>query len=254
LRTWKLTVEYDGTNYQGWQEQTNAKGVASEIRRAAEGVLGVAVELTGSGRTDAGVHALAQVAHLRAPRNQPFPHLADALNAKLPSSIVILEAADAPADFDARRQATSRSYVYRISTRRTAFEKKYVWWIKQALDERRMSEAVDLLPGRHDFAAFAQKDPSKPGTSSVVTVLDAGLQRDGNLLLFRIEATRFLWKMVRRITGSLARIGTGELALDDFRAFLRGRRDARIAEWTAPASGLFLEAITYDHGRPAVPD
>jgi len=247
MRTWKLTLEYDGSNYHGWQEQTNAKGVANEVRRAAEEFFGARVELMGSGRTDAGVHALAQVAHLRTASTvgRSATEVARGLNDRLPSSIVVLAVESAPAKFHARHDATSRAYVYRLSTRRTAFEKKYVWWVKEAPNLDAMQRAVALLPGRHDFKAFAQRDPSKPAESTIVVVDSAELQQDANLILFRIEASHFLWKMIRRVTGSLVKVGTGELKLAEFEKFLGGQADPRIAAWTAPASGLFLESVTY---------
>jgi tRNA pseudouridine38-40 synthase len=156
LRTWKVLLEYDGTRYSGWQEQKNARTVAGEVRRAAEGFLETEVDLHGSGRTDAGVHALAQVAHLRAKvRSAPRPEeLRRAMNAELPGDIAVLRVDAVDNRFHARHDALRRSYVYQISRRKRAFEKKYVWWVKEPLDIASMADAASSLPGRHDFVCF----------------------------------------------------------------------------------------------------
>ena len=247
--TWKLTIEYDGTRYSGWQEQKNARTVMGELRRAVEESLGVSVDLQGAGRTDAGVHALGQVAHMRAAVKRPKPPetLRREINERLPSSIVLLEMEPVPARFHARHDALTRAYMYQISTRKTAVSKRYVWWVKEDLDIARMSEAAEALMGRHDFVCFRAQDPSKPGESTIVVVENAGIETHGHLVLFRIEASHFLWRMVRRIVGVLVRLGHGEITPEDFRQLLDGCPDPRldVAAWTAPASGLFLEQVRY---------
>ena len=247
--TWKLTLEYDGSRYSGWQEQTNARTVMGELRRAVEESLGVGVELQGAGRTDAGVHALAQVAHMRAAVKRPKPPetLRRDINGRLPADMVVLELEPAPARFHARHDAVTRTYMYQISTRKTAFAKRYVWWVKEELDVARMSEAAETLMGRHDFVCFRAQDPSKPGESTVVVVENAGIETHGHMVVFRIEASHFLWRMVRRIVGVLVRLGRGEITPEDFRQLLDGHAEPRldVAAWTAPASGLFLEEVRY---------
>ncbi len=247
--TWKLTLEYDGSRYSGWQEQTNARTVMGELRRAVEQSLGVAVEMQGAGRTDAGVHALAQVAHLRAAVKRPKPPetLRREINDRLPADMVVLELEPAPARFHARHDAVSRTYMYQISRRKTAFAKRYVWWVKEDLDIARMAEAAELLMGRHDFVCFRAQDPSKPGESTLVEVENAGIETHGHMVVFRIEASHFLWRMVRRIVGVLVRLGRGEITPEEFRQLLDGRAEPRldVAAWTAPASGLFLEEVRY---------
>jgi tRNA pseudouridine38-40 synthase len=156
-RTWKLTLEYDGTRYSGWQEQINARTVAGEgSARRPRISCKAEVDLHGSGRTDAGVHALAQVAHLRAKlRNAPGPEdIRRALNSDLPADISVLRVDPARNDFHARHDALSRSYIYQISTRKRAFEKRYVWWVKERLDVDAMQAAAAMLAGRHDFTCF----------------------------------------------------------------------------------------------------
>lgn len=250
MRTWRLTLEYDGTKYRGWQEQKNARTVMGELHVALEEFFGGKVEIQGAGRTDAGVHAIAQVAHVRArttARRHP-DQIRRVLNDKLPADIVVTALEEAPNSFHARHDAVSRTYVYQISTRKSAFSKKYVWWIKDNLDVALMSRAARMIAGRHDFACFRAADPSKPGESSVVVVESAGIEQDEDMILFRITASHFLWRMVRRLTGVLVKLGLGEITLLDFERLLDGRAEAKldVAAWTAPSSGLFLEAVRYD--------
>jgi tRNA pseudouridine38-40 synthase len=255
LKTWKLTLEYDGTKYSGWQEQNNARTVQGQLRKAAEDFLGPNLEIHGSGRTDAGVHAIAQVAHVRALRKRSFPppqEILRALNDRLPSDVCILDVEEESDKFHARHDAVSRTYLYQISTRRTAFFKKYVWWIREPLDLPLMSRAARMLAGRHNFICFRAQDPSRPDESTIVVVEDAAMEEDGHLILFRITGSHFLWRMVRRVVGVLVKVGKGEITLDDFERLLEGRSDPRldVAAWTAPASGLFLEKVDYPARRP----
>jgi tRNA pseudouridine38-40 synthase len=255
LKSWKLTIEYDGTKYSGWQEQRNARTVQGQLRKAAEDFLGSEVDIQGAGRTDAGVHARAQVAHLRVRppkesqrRNWPRPdEILRAMNSRLPSDISLLDVADAADSFHARHDAIARSYMYQISTRRTAFFKKYVWWVREPLDTAAMARAARFLIGRHNFRAFRADDPSRPDESPIVVVEDAGIELDGDLIVFRITASHFVWRMVRRIVGVLVRLGRGEVSESDFAALLEGQTNPKIdvAAWTAPASGLFLERVIY---------
>lgn len=253
MRTWKLTLEYDGTKYRGWQEQKNARTIQGELRKCAEQYFNCAVELQGAGRTDAGVHAIAQVAHLRAEakgRRDPA-EIQRVLNDWLPSDIVVTRAAETSNRFHARHDAISRSYVYQISTRKSAFSKKYVWWIKEEPDLDRMKMATKIIPGRHDFVSFRAADPSKPGESTVVVVDSAEIDRDEDLISFRIEASHYLWCMVRRLVGVLVKIGHRELTIEQFSRLLDGSRAASgidVAAWTAPAAGLFLESVKYPTG------
>ncbi len=249
MKTWKLTLEYDGTKYSGWQEQKNARTVLGQLRKAAEDFLGVEVDLQGAGRTDAGVHARAQVAHLRAraKRYPPADRLLRALNERLPSDVCLIDVAEVDDSFHARSDAVARTYVYQISRRRTAFFKKYVWWVREPLDLAAMAQAARMLIGRHDFACFRAADPSRPDESTIVVVNDAVVEEEGDLILFRITASHYLWRMVRRIVGVLVRVGKGEVNIEEFRGLLEGRADPKldVAAWTAPASGLFLERVDY---------
>jgi tRNA pseudouridine38-40 synthase len=246
---WRLTIEYDGTRYYGWQEQKSVRTVAGEIRRAAEAFMNQPAELFGAGRTDAGVHALAQVARLRAaPRVKPSA-LHHGLNDHLPPDINILRVEETSSPFDPRRDAQARYYLYQIATRRTAFAKKAVWWVKDKLDVEAMQKAGALLIGRHDFGRFCDKRAGDQST--IVAVERAELGREGDLILLRIGASHFLWKMVRRITGALVEVGRGELPIHEFQSLFddagmkRAASAFDTAAHTAPPSGLFLERVVY---------
>jgi tRNA pseudouridine38-40 synthase len=250
--TWKLTLEYDGGRYSGWQEQPNARTVQGDLRRAAETVFAGQVELHGAGRTDAGVHAQAQVAHLRARPDRPIPptRLRDELNRELPHDVTVLAVEPSSPSFHARHDALSRRYLYQISTRKRAFAKRFVWWVRDRLDAEAMSQAAAMLVGRHDFACFRAEDPSRPDESTIVVVTDARIEAADDMIVFHIEASHFLWKMVRRIVGALVEVGRGNLSRSDFKRLLSGKPSHNLpaAEWTAPPSGLFLAEVRYRDG------
>lgn len=249
MSRWKLILEYDGTRYSGWQEQKNARTVVGDLRATAQKVLGVPVEIDGAGRTDAGVHALAQVARLKAKRHITAEELHRSLNNELPKDINILKTTEIKGDFDPRRDALRRYYLYQVSTRRTAFAKKFVWWIRDRLDLAAMQSAAAVLPGRHDFERFCEKRMDEPST--IVVVESAGFAIHGDLILFRIAASHYLWRMVRRIVGVLVEVGRGTLTVEDFTMLLtspglpKKLRSFSIPAHTAPPSGLFLERVVY---------
>lgn len=220
-------------------------------------MFGADVELGGAGRTDAGVHALAQVAHLRARRTARFPRgLAVALNDGLPADIHVLSTEPVADRWHARHDATLRSYIYQFSRRRSAFLKPWVWWIREPLDLDRMRAAAAPLAGLHDFASFAEIDDAEDAKSTRVLVHSATLQEAGDLILLRFVASHFLRKMVRRVAGVLGRVGTGAMDPGEVSMLLASGR-GNVAEWTAPPSGLFLERVLYGQEvlgdlRPAV--
>jgi tRNA pseudouridine38-40 synthase len=247
--TFKILLEYDGTRYSGWQEQKNARTVMGEIRKAAMEVLGPDFEMQGAGRTDAGVHAFAQVMHIKVPR--PVKHSPEVtlrrLNDLLPADIAILDLQPAPRSFHARHNARSRVYVFQISKRKQAFLKRYVWWIKEDLNIPRMQQAASFLAGRHDFVCFRAEDPARPDESTIVEVEDAAIEIEEDIIRIRIAASHFLWRMVRRIIGALVKVGKGEVTVQEFQRLIDGKCDPKmdVAAWTAPASGLFLEEVRY---------
>src|SRR2546428_4599474 len=180
MTSFKILLEYDGTRYSGWQEQKNARTVMGEIRKAAEEILGSHLEMQGAGRTDAGVHALGQVMHLKV--LSQVKHSPEAikrrLNDLLPADIAVLDVGVASRSFHARHDARSRVYVYQISRRKQAFTKRYVWWIKEDLDLKRMEHAASLLIGRHDFVCFRAADAARPDESTVVQVEHGSIETE----------------------------------------------------------------------------
>ena len=242
MPTYKLTIEYEGTRYSGWQAQGNTpKTIQGNLIRAATQVIGE-VDIGGAGRTDSGVHAAAQVAHLRTHKPIDPLLLSRKMNDLLPHDISIVAAARANDRFHARHDAVSRVYLYQIATRRTAFAKPYVWWIKDRLNVDAMTRATKLLEGRHDFSAFSDRR-LKEEDSRIVVVERCDAAAIGDLILVRIEASHFLWKMVRKLIAFLVEIGRGNASAEELAALLDA--NAPNVEPTAPPSGLFLEAVTY---------
>jgi tRNA pseudouridine38-40 synthase len=241
----KLLIEYAGTRYSGWQIQQNARTVQGEIDRAVRAVSRRReFELYGSGRTDAGVHALAQIAHLELYTDMPPESLRRKLNDELPSDIHIRAIDKAPHRFHARHDAVARCYLYQISQRRTAFGKPFVWWIREPLDLDAMRAAAAAFVGMKNFSAFTADDPEEKSTRVLVDAVE--IAEAGALILIRVQGSHFLWKMVRRMVGVLAAIGRGELkSADAERLLVSEPGGATAAALAAPAAGLYLEAVLY---------
>ena len=239
-----MTIEYDGTSYRGWQDQTNAKTIQGTLVKIAEQVLECKVDIQGAGRTDAGVHALGQVAHVEVQQQLPLRQTLEKLNDALPSNINILRIEEANPDFHARHDAKGRSYLYFISGKRTAFGKRYVWWIRDHLDLKTMQETMLLFKGFHDFSSFADKRRNKKD-SSLVKVEFSDVKKQEHFIIFRFAGSHFLWKMVRRLVGITVETGRGNLSVQDVRTMLHTPSDLP-AQYTAPPSGLFLEQILYE--------
>ena len=254
----RLTIEYTGTRYSGWQIQKNARTIQGEIDRAVRSVTGrTDFELYGAGRTDAGVHAVGQVAHLDVGTTMPPDALRARLNDALPADINILQIVGVPHRFHARHDAVARRYVYQIARRRTAFHKQHVWWVKESLDCNAMREAARAFVGMQDFRSFAESDdrddsPAGRPRSTRVLVERVEVIEEGGLLLVVIEGSHFLWKMVRRIVGVLVEVGRGALKAEDAARFLEEESGVP-ARLTAPPSGLFLDRVYYK-GDARTPD
>lgn len=244
MARFKVTVEYEGTRFSGWQVQKNARTVAGEILGAAKTVFNTdKFELMGAGRTDAGVHAIAQVAHLDV-HTQLAPHIIrQKLNDNLPADINIIDIQKADARFHARHHAVARSYVYYISTRRTAFGKRFVWWIKDKLNLEAMQKAALSFEGMNDFRSFTRDDPNEKSTK--VLLDEVRIETHGHLILIRITGSHFLWNMVRQIVGTLVEVGRGNYTEKDIKRILKTDTD-ETRTLTASPSGLYLEKIYYE--------
>jgi tRNA pseudouridine38-40 synthase len=251
MARYRITLEYAGTKYSGWQKQKNARTVQGEIERAIGAATGQRqFEFQGSGRTDAGVHALHQVAHLEIAVRTTPEGLRRQINDELPADINLLRIDPAPPRFHARHGAAARSYLYQICRRRSAFAKPYVWWVKDGLAIEAMRDAARHLTGMHDFQSFSDDDPDEKSTD--VLVEDVAIAEDGDLVLVRVGGSHFIWKMVRRMVGVLVEVGTGRLAAGAVPALLREASGVP-AKVTAPASGLFLERVYYPGDERRLP-
>ncbi|MBA4322909.1 MAG: tRNA pseudouridine(38-40) synthase TruA [Odoribacter sp.] len=240
---YKLTLEYEGTKYAGWQMQKGGKSIQGEILDASRDLFNQDnIEIYGAGRTDSGVHALAQVAHLEVETDLIPLKIKYGINDRLPSDISILNVEEAGPRFHARHDAVARSYIYQISRRRTAFGKKYVWWIKDNLDLELMKKAASAFPGLKDYRSFT--DETQESGSTKVEIKHADVYEYGDILLFHVIGSHFLWKQVRRMTGVIVDAGRGKLSYDDVLSFFKTPSDIP-AKLTAPPSGLFLERVYY---------
>jgi len=245
VRNIKLLIEYDGTNYQGWQVQPKGPTIQGILEEKIGLLTGQPVQLFGSGRTDSGVHALGQVAHFKTQSQMDIRTIQKALNSLLPHDIVIQMAEEVGEGFHARKHSKSKIYEYRILNRnlRSAFHRGYVWHIPQKLNLTEMKKATQSLIGEHDFSAF--RTVGSPTRTTVRRVIRAEWKkgRDG-LIRFEIEANGFLKQMVRSIIGTLVEIGKGRMEAAEIREILNSR-DRKEAGPTAPAQGLFLKEVKY---------
>lgn len=243
MARFKIYLEYDGTRYSGWQKQKNAKTVQGTLLRIADEIFGNGkTDIQGCGRTDSGVHALNYAAHLDVKTMLAPEIIKLKFNDKLPYDINILEVEKTFPKFHARHDVISRSYIYQISRRRTAFGKPFVWWIKDELNFKKMESAAKCFTGMHDFISFSDDDPEEKSTKVLIENIE--LKEDGDLILIRIRGSHFLWKMVRRIIGVLAEIGRGKKSEKDLLFYLNNRSNEP-AKYTAPPSGLFLDQVLY---------
>ncbi|MCX6139686.1 MAG: tRNA pseudouridine(38-40) synthase TruA [Candidatus Kapabacteria bacterium] len=250
MARFQFTIEYEGTRYSGWQVQNNARTVQGELIGAIAGALGDRnFEFVGSGRTDSGVHALYQVAHLEAP-TMLAPHILKLkVNDLLPADVNVIEVTKAPPRFHSRHHALSRTYMYQICRRRTAFGKRYVWWVKDELNVRKMQEACAAFEGFHDFQSFTRDDPDEKSTT--VELQECSLHEFGPLVIIRIRGSHFLWRMVRQMVGMIVETGRGTIDPSSIRELLR-KASSFPATKTAPPSGLYLQFVQYDE-REKIP-
>ena len=244
VRKLKLVVEYDGTDFSGWQRQDGQRTVQGTLEDTVHQLLGVRVEVRGAGRTDAGVHAAGQVASLSLQSRIPATGFLRGMNSHLPADVAIVDSVDAPATFDARFSARGKIYRYRIWNHfvRSPLHARTSWHCRRPLDLERMRQAAALLCGEHDFRGFRASDCDRRNTVRVIRRFD--LAKRGALIELDVEATAFLKNMVRILVGTLADVGRGKRELPDvLRALETGDRAA--GGVTAPAAGLSLLHVIY---------
>jgi len=247
MPSFKLTIAYDGAGFVGWQRQANGQSIQGLLERAMAALDGRDVAVVGAGRTDAGVHAIGQVASVTLERDIDAPALVRAVNAGLPQTIRVTNAVEVPAAFHARFDARLKTYRYRIwnGDVMNPFERAYAWHVPSPrLDERAMDEASRALEGRHDFAAFQTAGTNTDGTER--TVRSSRLTRDENLITYEISGDGFLRHMVRAIVGTLVDVGRGRVPPSSMADVIASTNRARAGR-TAPPEGLFLVRVDYDY-------
>jgi tRNA pseudouridine38-40 synthase len=245
IRNIKLVLSYDGTGFYGWQTQPGYRTVQETLEKAIASLTGESIRVNASGRTDAGVHALGQVVNFYSTTSHPPEVLVRAVNAHLPPAVVVREAADVSQAFDANRDARRKSYRYVIHDAAVTdpFLRQYCYHTRHRLDAAVMDRAAEPLRGRHDFHSFETGWPNR--MSSVRTISDLTVKREGDLIWVDVEADGFLYNMVRAIAGTLIYVGRGYWPESQVAEILRAE-DRRQAGPTAPAQGLFLMRVTYD--------
>jgi len=245
MKNIKIVIEYDGTDYHGWQCQANLPTVQKTIEDALRQITGENVKITGSGRTDAGVHAMGQVASFLTETQLDSETLRKALNSTLPRDISIIKALEVPDGFHAQFSSRSKVYEYRILNRPhpPALQRNRVWHIPEKLDTGKMKEAAAYLEGKHDFAVFATANITVKTTVRTVKRVHIKKTRE-RIILIEIEADGFLKRMVRMITGTLVETGKGKLTPEGFGQILaQGQKTKNV--FTAPPQGLFLKKVLY---------
>ncbi len=241
-RNLAMLIEYDGSDFHGWQRQPRERTVAGTIEHSLAPLLGHDLTIIGAGRTDRGVHAAGQVANFRTSSSRPARELLVALNATLPHDVTVRDVQDVADSFHARYSAKSRRYRYRVSLRRRSIGSAYCWVVTRPLNVDRMAAAARLLVGRWDFGSFCTSPPAEAALEC--TVSQASWDREPQYLRFEIEADRFLHRMVRSLVGTLVDVGLGRTGVDEFAALLHERARDKAGP-TAPARGLTLQSIRY---------
>ena len=246
MRKMLIVVEYDGTNYSGWQIQPNAPSIQEELEKAIAHLTSAKTRVYGAGRTDAGVHARGQVACFMTDATIPTASFAPALCSRLPKDIAVRESREVPSSFDPRHDAKLKLYRYCIhnSPIRPAIGRHYLWHLKQPLELAPMLRAAALLEGTHDFTSLSNQERNTPEADNVRTVDSCTLRREGEVLTIDVIGRSFLYNMVRNIAGLLADIGCGRFAPEEVPGILAARDRSRAGQG-APACGLCLEWIKY---------
>jgi tRNA pseudouridine38-40 synthase len=250
MRNFKVVLAYDGSEFSGWQVQPDAPTIQGSLASAIGRITGEKVLPQGSGRTDAGVHALAQVATFATESSIPAENLGKALNANLPASIRVLEVQEVAGEFHARKSARAKTYRYRMYRGQICppFLARYVWHYPYPLDENAMAAAARLAVGEHDFTSFAAVDPERGREDATVSnireIFASSWERQGEEFVYTVRGGGFLHHMVRNLVGTFLLVGKGTLKVEDITRILDARNRST-AGATAPANGLFLVEVEY---------
>lgn len=242
VRNYRIHISYDGTDFAGWQLQPKLRTVQGEIEKAIASLMGGHVRLYGSGRTDAGVHALGQVAHFRCASRLDPPTIERALNGTIPRDIHIFHVREVSALFDARRSAVARTYLYRIVRRRDPHLRRCAWEVRSPLDLAAMTRAANHLLGLHDQTSFAAS--TRKGMDNTIDISRAEWFEEGDEVRFKTTGNRFVHRFVRNVVGTMVDVGRGENSPDEIPRIIEGR-NRTLAGPAAPAHGLFLLNVAY---------
>jgi tRNA pseudouridine38-40 synthase len=242
MRNIKLLIEYDGTNFVGWQIQPNGRSVQGEIKKAIKEITGEDVNLIGASRTDAGVHARGQVANFKTNSKIPTENLKKALNSILPDDITIISAEDVPQSFHSRYSALEKTYRYFITTKKVAIGRNYIWFVKYKIDFEKLQECANLIQGKHDFEVFSKKGSNT--RNFICDVKEAKWESENDKFIFKITADRFLYGMVRGLVGAMIDVARGRIEIETFKKMLFEKFN-QVEIMHAPGCGLFLEEVKY---------
>lgn len=243
MARWKLTFEYDGGSFKGWQKQPDQRTVEGEIETALSNLYQTEIDIVGQGRTDAGVHAKAQAAHADLPASFQKQELLHAMKGLLPRDVALLDAAPVNPDFHARFDAVSRSYVYFLIGRKSPLYRKHAWCCSYPLDFEILSGLAETIEGEHDFINFCIP-PDEPELTTICTIFNSKWEKKGEKYFYHIEGNRFLRHMARRLVGSMIRAASKKINTKDFNSLLNGE-EVKYKGHSAPAHGLYLENVTY---------
>lgn len=240
---YKLIFEYDGTNFNGWQNQPTGRTVQGTVEEALSTFYQKKISIVGQGRTDAGVHATGQVAHADLPTVYSINRLYRAMSGLLSKDIALLKAKNVTDDFHARFHAKSRIYQYKVLERHSPLMRNYVWSVFKPLSFSILEECADMIIGEHDFVNFCIP-PDQPAMTTICTVYQSEWRKRDDVLIYQVEGNRFLRHLVRRLVGTMVQVADGTLLINDFQRLLSATRTDRKAH-TAPSKGLTLISVSY---------
>jgi tRNA pseudouridine38-40 synthase len=243
MTRYKLTFEYDGTHFSGWQKQPDARTVEGVIEKAFATLYQQEIDIVGQGRTDAGVHARGQTAHVDLPSRYDEDKILHAMKGLLPADVALLKIEKTHPGFHARFDANSRRYRYMIISRPSPLQRNYSWYVFSNLDEELLNQCADLILGEHDFINFCIPADDEFMTT-LCTISESRWIPQGDILIYEITGNRFLRHLVRRLVGTMVNVSDGKLTIEEFEALLRGKNTDTKGH-TAPAKGLILEQVVY---------
>jgi len=247
MRRYKLTFEYDGTDFKGWQKQPDVRTVEGVIEKAFSTLYQLEIDIVGQGRTDSGVHAARQIAHAELPELYDTGRILHAMKGLLPKDVALLHIEPVPPGFHARFDAISRSYRYQIMTLPSPLMRHYSWYIYSELDEKKLHQCAKMVEGEHDFINFCIPSGDEFMTT-ICTITESRWEKEGEMLVYNITGNRFLRHMVRRLVGTMINVSGGKLTTAEFEELLRGNKTDTKGH-TAPAKGLMLEEVEYPESR-----